>query len=45
MSDVIEKSHSESTTYRGYDGGALKYATEQLGHNRLDVIVYNYLRV
>ncbi|MBQ8997212.1 MAG: site-specific integrase [Clostridium sp.] len=43
--DVIEKSDSESTTYRGYDVGALKYATEQLGHNRLDVIVYNYLRV
>ena len=45
VSDVLENSHSESTTYRGYDVGALKYATEQLGHNRLDVIVYNYLRV
>ena len=45
VSDVFENSNSQSTEYRGYDVGALKYATEQLGHNRLDVIVYNYLRV
>lgn len=43
--DVFENSNSQSTTYRGYDVAGLKYATEQLGHNRLDVIVYNYLRV
>ena len=43
VSDVLENSHSQSTTYRGYDVGALKHTTEQLGHNRLDVVVYNYL--
>jgi hypothetical protein len=29
--------------YRGYDKRVLKELTMDLGHNRLDVIVYNYL--
>ena len=43
LRDALESSNSTNTTYRGYDVGALKYTTEQLGHNRLDVVVYNYL--
>ena len=34
---------NKNTEFRGYDVGALKYATENLGHNRLDVVIYNYL--
>lgn len=30
--------------YRGYDPEVLKVLTHDLGHNRLDVVVYNYLR-
>ena len=30
--------------YKGYDKNALKILTKDLGHNRLDVVVYNYLR-
>lgn len=29
--------------YRGYDKKVLKELTKDLGHNRLDVVVYNYL--
>lgn len=36
--------NNENTEFRGYDVGALKYTTKQLGHNRLDVVVYNYLK-
>lgn len=35
--------NNENTEFRGYDVGALKYASESLGHNRLDVVVYSYL--
>lgn len=37
----IYKGKSE---FRDYDRGAIRYATEQLGHNRLDVVIYNYLK-
>ena len=32
-----------STEFRGYDVGALYHTTKMLGHNRLDVVIYNYL--
>lgn len=35
---------NKNTEFRGFDVGALNYTTKQLGHNRLDVVVYNYLR-
>lgn len=40
--NYLEK-HGESEDYRGYDKEALRYASEQLGHNRLDIVKYNYL--
>lgn len=40
----IEYKESDNTEFRGYDVAALKYTTEMLGHNRLDVVVYNYLK-
>ena len=45
LKDIMEcEKNGDKTTFRGYDIGALKYATENLGHNRISVIVYNYLR-
>ena len=35
---------NHNTEFRGYDVGALYYTTQQLGHNRLDVVKYNYLK-
>jgi hypothetical protein len=35
--------HGESKMYRGYDEKAIEYTSKQLGHNRLDVVVYSYL--
>ena len=45
LSDTHEKKYENDrrTDLRGYDVAALKHTTEQLGHNRLDVAVYNYL--
>lgn len=34
---------SDDTEFRGYDVGALYHTTKMLGHNRLDVVIYNYL--
>ena len=34
----------DKNDYKGYDKNALKILTKDLGHNRLDVVVYNYLR-
>ena len=31
------------TEFRGFDVGALYHTTKMLGHNRLDVVIYNYL--
>lgn len=35
--------HGESEQWRGYDAKAMEYASNNLGHNRLDVVKYNYL--
>ena len=35
--------HGESTVYRGYDKEAIQHTTQQLGHNRMDIVIYNYL--
>ena len=35
--------HGESSTYRGYDKEAIQHTTQQLGHNRMDIVIYNYL--
>lgn len=34
----------EDKTYRGCDPAILREVTQNLGHNRLDVVVYHYLR-
>ena len=34
---------NENVEFRGYDVGALYHTTKMLGHNRLDVVKYNYL--
>lgn len=45
LSDTNEKAHENDsrTELRGYDVAALKHTTQNLGHNRLDVVIYNYL--
>lgn len=35
--------HGESEQWRGYDREAMLYASRNLGHNREDVVKYNYL--
>lgn len=35
--------HGESTDWRGYDRDAMNYVSNNLGHNREDVVKYNYL--
>lgn len=37
------KEHRESEEWRGYDAKAMLYVSENLGHNRNDVVKYNYL--
>ena len=39
---VVDKNTGKSD-YRGHDYGALKYVTQNLGHNRVDVAHYSYL--
>lgn len=34
---------NKNIEFRGYDVGALYHTTKMLGHNRLDVVKYNYL--
>lgn len=45
LCDTNEKAYASDkrTELRGYDVAALKFTTENLGHNRLDVVIYNYL--
>ena len=45
LCDTSEKAYENDsrTELRGYDVAALKFTTENLGHNRLDVVIYNYL--
>lgn len=42
--DIKGYEENENTTFRGYDVGALYHTTKMLGHNRLEVVVYNYLK-
>lgn len=35
--------HGESEQWRGYDRDAMNYVSNNLGHNREDVVKYNYL--
>lgn len=37
------KEHGESTDWRGFDRNAMNYVSKNLGHNREDVVKYNYL--
>lgn len=41
--DNYIENNEESEQYRGYDRDALEYTSKQLGHNRLDIVKYNYL--
>lgn len=45
LSDTNEKAYEDDkrTELRGYDVAALKHTTQNLGHNRLDIVIYNYL--
>ena len=45
LADTNEKAYESDnrTELRGYDVAALKHTTQNLGHNRLDVVIYNYL--
>ncbi|MBQ8999825.1 MAG: hypothetical protein IJ086_14210, partial [Clostridium sp.] len=36
--------HGTSEQWRGYDREAMLYTSRNLGHNREDVVKYNYLR-
>ena len=36
--------HGKSEEWRGYDREALRYTSKNLGHNREDVVIYNYLK-
>ena len=42
--ELIKEKGSDAKDYRGYDSDALRKLTKDLGHNRLDVVVYHYLR-
>lgn len=42
--EKVEYEGNTGTEFRGYDVGALYHTTKMLGHNRLDVVVYNYLK-
>ena len=42
--ELIKEKGSDAKDYRGYDSDVLRKLTKDLGHNRLDVVVYHYLR-
>lgn len=42
--ELVEEKGSENIDYRGYDSTILKEVSHNLGHNRIDVVVYHYLR-
>lgn len=42
--ELIKEKGSEAKDCRGYDSEVLRKLTKDLGHNRLDVVVYHYLR-
>lgn len=42
--EISKELDSNSTDYRGFDPKVLKVLTKDLGHNRIDVVVYHYLR-
>ncbi len=42
--ELVQEKGSDANDYRGYDSKILRILTKDLGHNRLDVVVYHYLR-
>lgn len=42
--ELVEEKGFDAQDYRGYDSDVLRKLTKDLGHNRLDVVVYHYLR-
>lgn len=38
------KGRKDKKNWRGYDKEALEWVSKNLGHNRLDVVVYHYMR-
>lgn len=40
----ILSDRKDDMNYRGYDKRVLIILTKDLGHNRLDVVIYNYLK-
>ena len=42
--EVLKNGSGNGQIFRGYDAGAIAIVSRELGHNRLDVVVYNYLK-
>lgn len=42
--ELVETKGYDSMDFRGYDAFCLNELTQDLGHNRLDVVVYHYLK-
>jgi len=42
--ELVKEQGSDAKDYRGFDSKVLGVLTKDLGHNRLDVTIYNYLR-
>ena len=41
--ELVKEKGSEDKSYRGYDPELLRKLSHDLGHNRLNVTIYNYL--
>lgn len=42
--ELIKEKGKDDKNFRGFDSECLKILTRDLGHNRLDVVIYHYLR-
>ncbi len=42
--ELVREKGFDAKDYRGYDSSVLKELSKDLGHNRIDVVIYNYLK-
>jgi hypothetical protein len=42
--EKLEEMGESGKTYRGYDEKVLREVSKALGHNRISIVVYHYLR-
>ena len=42
--EIIKSKGTDKKDFRGFDKECLKILTRDLGHNRLDIVIYHYLR-